>query len=197
MLNYLIVFLTVIAINIVPFLMPPTWLVLAFFYNNFVFDALLLAVIGAIASTCGRFILSYFGTFFRRFISKERKKDMDIVGRVAKQNPAKSFFVTLAYSLSPFPSNVYFLTVGLAKARAVPVFAGFFIGRLVSYYALIETSTIFFRSLDRLFSSKLLQIAVIDIAAVIFMLLFIMIDWSTMIEKRKLRFVPLKLSWRM
>ena len=193
MFNYIFVFLAVLVINVVPLFMPPTWLVLAFFYRNFVFDALLLALVGALASTTGRVVLSQIGTYSRRFINRERKRDMDIVGKIAKKNPLKSFFVTFLFSLSPFPSNVYFLTVGLAKARNIPIFTGFFVGRLISYYILIRSAQIIFNSIGDIFSSKLVQIAVIDVIGVIFMLLFIMVDWSLLLEKRKLKFVPLKM----
>ena len=196
MFDYLIVFLTVVVLNIVPLFMPPTWIVLAFFYNNFAFDVLALAVTGAVASTIGRFVLSHFGTYFRRFTNKERKKDMDIVGKIAKQNPVKSFFVTFLFSLSPFPSNVYFLTVGLTKARTIPVFLGFFIGRLISYYILIRAAQVFFNRLEDIFASKFLQVFVIDVIALVFMLLFLMVDWSLLLKKRKLKFVPLKLPHR-
>ncbi len=194
MFDYVIVFLTVVAINTVPLLMPPTWLVLGFFYNSLPFDVFLLALTGAVASTTGRAILSHLGTYSRRFINKERKRDMDIVGRIAKKNPIKSFFVTLLFSLSPFPSNVYFLTVGMAKARSIPIFAGFFVGRLISYYLLIRASQVIFNSIEEIFVGKILQIIIIDVAGVVFMLLFIMIDWSLLLKKRKLKFVPFKLG---
>ncbi|MEK6887751.1 MAG: hypothetical protein AABX14_02280, partial [Candidatus Aenigmatarchaeota archaeon] len=74
MIEYILAFFAVIIINVVPFFMPPTWLVLGFFYTNFTFDVALLAFVGAVASTCGRFILSHLGTYFRRFSGKERKK---------------------------------------------------------------------------------------------------------------------------
>ena len=195
MIDYLIVFLTVIVVNVVPFLMPPTWLVLAFFYNNFIFDAGLLALTGAVASTSGRAMLSYLGTYFRRFAGRERKRDMELVGRIARQHPIKSFLFTLLFSLSPFPSNVYFLGVGLAKARNAAIFAGFFIGRLISYYLLIRTAQIIFNSLGDIFASKLLQVIVIDLAGIAAMLLFLMVDWSLLVKKRKLKFVPLKMPW--
>src|SRR3990167_7193854 len=147
MIEYILAFFAVIIINVVPFLMPPTWLVLGFFYTNFTFDVTLLAVVGAIASTIGRFILSHLGTYSRRFAGNKSKKDMDIIGKIAKRHPVKSFFVTFLFSLSPFPS-------------------------------------------------KLLQVIVMDVAGIVFMLIFIMVDWSLLIQKRRLKLVPLKLPWK-
>src|SRR3989338_866290 len=196
MIEYILAFFAVIIINVVPFFMPPTWLVLGFFNTNFAFDAMLLAVVGAIASTIGRFILSYLGTYSRRFAGSERKKDMDVIGKIARKHSLKSFFVTLLFSLSPFPSNVYFITVGLARARIIPIFLGFFAGRLVSYYVLILTTRVIFDSINDIFSSKLLQVIVMDIAGIVFMLILIMVDWSLLIQKRRLKLVPFKLPWK-
>ncbi len=196
MLEYLIAFVTVIVLNVVPFLMPPTWLVLGFFYNTFPFDALALATIGAVCSTSGRVLLSHFSSYFRRFMHKERRKDMDLVGKKAKQHSGKSFLVTFLFSLSPFPSNVYFIGVGLARARHWPIFAGFFAGRLISYYLLIRAAQIIFSSIEEIFASRLAQVLVIDVAGIIFMLLFLMVDWSLLMEKRRLRIVPLELPFR-
>jgi membrane protein YqaA with SNARE-associated domain len=189
MINYLIMFLAVIGINVIPFLMPPTWLVLAFFYHNYAFNILLLAAVGAIASTLGRIILSYIGTFSRKAMNKKRQKDMDFVGTAARTHPVKSFFVTFLFSLSPFPSNVYFLGVGMAKARSAAVFAGFFIGRLISYYVMMLTSAIFFTKLEEIFASKLTQIIVIDAIGIIFMAIFLIIDWKTLIKEKRLKFI--------
>ena len=196
MLEYLVAFAIVVVLNVVPLLMPPTWLVLAFFYKNFMFDALLLALVGAVASTTGRAMLSYLGTYFRRFTNTERKRDMDIVGKAAKHHPIKSFLVTFLFSLSPFPSNVYFIGVGLAKARSVPIFTGFFTGRLISYYALIRAAQVLFNSIEEIIAGKLAQMLIIDAAGVIFMLIFLMIDWSLLMQKRRLKFVPLKMPWK-
>ena len=193
MIDYLTVFVTVVVINVVPFLMPPTWLVLGFFYKNFTFDPLTLALVGAVASTTGRFMLTYIGSFSRRFMGKQRKKDMDFIGRAAAVHPVKSFFVTLLMALSPFPSNVYFLGVGITKARRVAVFAGFFIGRLISYYVLIRVTGVFFTSISDMFADTLTQIIVIDAIGVVFMLLFIAVDWKTLIKERKLKFIPIRL----
>jgi len=193
MIDYLTIFATVIVVNVVPFLMPPTWLVLGFFYNSFTFDPLMLAIVGAIASTTGRFMLTYIGSFSRRFMGKQRKKDMDFVGLEAREHPVKSFFVTLLFSLSPFPSNVYFLGVGFARARSAAIFAGFFTGRLISYYVLIRVTGVFFASIGEIFADKLTQIIVIDAIGIVFMFVFLAVDWKTLINERKLKFIPIRL----
>ncbi len=193
MINYLTVFLAIVGINVVPFLMPPTWLVLAFFYHNYAFDILLLAVVGAIASTTGRAMLSYIGTFSRKAMNKRRRSDMDFVGAAAREHPVKSFLVTFVFSLSPFPSNVYFLGVGMAKARSAAIFTGFFLGRLISYYAMMLTSAFFFTRLEEIFADKLTQIIVIDLIGIVFMVIFMVVDWKTLVKEKRIKFIPLKL----
>jgi len=192
MFSYLVVFATVVTINVIPVLMPPTWIVLASLHHAFGYDAFLLALVGAIASTTGRFLLTYIGTFFRRFANTKRKKSMDALAGVVNRHPVKSFGVTFLYALSPLPSNIYFATLGIAKSRPISVMAGFFLGRLISYYTLIVTSQMLFMRLDKIIESRLLQIAVVDIFGIIVMLIVVMIDWNALIRKKKLKILPIK-----
>jgi hypothetical protein len=189
MIQYLIAFLTVVVINVVPMFMPPTWIVLTIFYNNGEFDPLLLAFVGAVASLTGRIMLTHMSIFSRRFISKARKKSLDTIKIIVDKNPVKSFFATLLFALSPFPSNVYFITLGLAKSRSVAVFAGFFIGRLISYYVLILTATIIFRQIRDIIAGTWEQLFFTNMAALVLMVLFVMIDWDAFIRKRKIKFI--------
>jgi hypothetical protein len=194
MYNYLIVFLTVVGINLVPLFMPPTWLVLALFYVNFPSSIIVLALLGASASTIGRFGLTYVGTFFRRFMGTKEQKNMDYLGVGIRTHPVKSFFITLVYALSPLPSNVYFITLGLSRVRAIPIFLGFFFGRLISYSVLLFVSREIFRHLARMFTETWIQVAIIDVVGVIFMIIFISMDWHALMTKGKLKFMPLRLK---
>ncbi len=193
MLNYIVVFFTVVVINVVPLLMPPTWIVLAFFREKFIFDPFFLALVGAAGSTIGRLLLTYLGTLSRRFIGRKRISNLDFIGKAVKKNPDKSFFVTFLFALSPFPSNVYFATLGLAKSRTVSVFAGFFTGRVISYYILILSAHIILQRFEDIFTGRLTQIVVIDAVAVISMIIFIMIDWESLVVRKRLKLIPLKI----
>jgi hypothetical protein len=190
MIMYGFAFLFVILINVIPAFMPPTWIILSIFYHGFPgYDPLLLALVGAIASSIGRYGLLHLSIFSRRFIGKPRKKSLDAVKKVVDKNPVKAFFVTFLFALSPIPSNIYFITLGLAKSTSKEVFAGFFCGRLVSYYVLIVTANMLFQKIEEVISGTFEQLFFVDMAALILMVLCIAIDWNALFTRKKLRFI--------
>ncbi len=189
MLMYAAVFVFVALINLVPAFMPPTWIVLAVIYHSYSIDPLLLAIIGAIASSLGRFGLTHMSIFSRRFLGAPRKRSLDIIKKAVDKNPIKSFFVTFLFALSPIPSNVYFITLGFAKSRSAPVFLGFFFGRLISYFVLISTANILFKTIESIVTNTWEQLFFVDMAALILMVICIAIDWNALISKKKLKFI--------
>lgn len=193
MLEYLFVFVSVIGLNLLPLFGPPTWMILALFYVNAPFDPFLLALVGAIASCIGRYLITYLGTYFERFFNKKRRADMHFVGRKIKGSPAKSFLATFGLSLSPISSSVYFIAVGLVEARTIPIFLGFFVGRLASYYVLILTAQAVFDSLAGIVADRFIQVVAMDGICLVFVVFFVMVDWRTVIEKRKLKFIPIRI----
>jgi hypothetical protein len=55
--EYLILGVLVFGVNIVPAFMPPTWIILAFFYLRYHLNLLPTVIIGAAAATLGRVVL--------------------------------------------------------------------------------------------------------------------------------------------
>ena len=80
-LSYIGIFVVLIGINAAPLLMPPTWIVLSSFYAlDPALDPIVLALVGATGATIGRFILKRISGLFRRFVGKEQKSNLDIIG---------------------------------------------------------------------------------------------------------------------
>ncbi|MBI5072923.1 hypothetical protein HZA99_03830 [Candidatus Woesearchaeota archaeon] len=195
MFDYPITFLIVFIENIIPAFMPPTWLILGVIYNlNPILDPLLLAFFGAIASTCGRFILAKLSIKFKyHFIDKKRAKKMKELGKLAKKNPVKAFLlVLLLSSVIPFPSNALFIIVGFSEAIILPIFLGFFIGRFLQYYIMIISTNFILTSIAGIFSFSAINIILFDIAALIILVIFTMIDWVEFLHTRKIKFIPFR-----
>jgi uncharacterized membrane protein YdjX (TVP38/TMEM64 family) len=141
MADYVFLALFVFIINVIPAFMPPTWFLLALArINDPSFDPLLLTIVGAVSSTAGRIVLTYYSSFFRRFFTKHMRVHAEDIRAFFDRRGRELFIGTLVYSLSPLPSNLVFIANGLTKVNYKPVFAGFFLGRLVSYFALIVLS---------------------------------------------------------
>jgi membrane protein YqaA with SNARE-associated domain len=122
-------------INLIPYFMPPTWAVVAFFLIAFSLPVWPLAIGCALASTAGRCGLYYASAKWgRRFLSAKRLNNVDALGRWLNGRPGwRGALDVLVYSLGPIPSNDLFIAAGLSGAKLWPVAVGFLPGRLVSY----------------------------------------------------------------
>jgi membrane protein DedA with SNARE-associated domain len=193
-LSYFGIFLILTGINSIPILMPPSWIVLSTFHvTEPKLNILALAIIGAAGSLLGRIILMQISTHFRVFFSKERISSLDYLHALFKGKRYGYFLASFLYSLSPLPSNVMFITYGIMKARSVGILAGFWIGRVVSYYIMISTSNIILKPFMELFSSHLTGILVTNAVGMLSVVVFTSINWLKLITVRKLELIKPKL----
>ena len=94
--------------------------------------------------------------------------------------------MSLAVALPPFPSNAYFLVVGVMRYQVVEVFAGFMLGRFLLYWLTVYLVRVFERSFSALFNSHLYTIVVIDLIAFASTVLLTLIDWNKLLEEKRL-----------
>lgn len=193
-LSYFGIFLILIAINAIPVLMPPSWIVLSTFHvAEPKLNIFILAITGATGSLLGRIILMQISTRFRVFISKEKVSNLDHLHTFFKGKKYGYFLSSFLYSLSPLPSNFMFITYGIMKAHSIGILTGFWIGRILSYYILVLTSNIILRPFMELFSSHLIGIIVTDVVGMLSVVIFTSINWHKLITMKKLEFIKPKL----
>jgi uncharacterized membrane protein YdjX (TVP38/TMEM64 family) len=184
MADYVQLALTVFAINVIPAFMPPTWVVLALAkVNDPSFDPLTLTLVGAFSSTLGRGALTLLSTFFRRFFSKELALHADKIREFFAKKGAQLFAGTFAYSLSPFPSNLIFIANGLTEVDWKPVFSGFFLGRLVSYFALIFFAGHIFGLLNSYFNNGQYVTYLFDALGILAAFSVLFVHWEKYLGK--------------
>jgi uncharacterized membrane protein YdjX (TVP38/TMEM64 family) len=195
--GYLGAFILVLGLNVVPFFMPPTWIVLStlFFLFPQQFDPILLALVGAFASTFGRVILNRIGAASRRLMSENRKKSMDRAGQALRAKNYGGFVLTFLYALSPLPSNAYFLIMGTMKCHFFTIFLGFWLGRFISYAVTVEVTKVAFSSLSGVLASQIQAVVLVDVLAILATIVFAFIDWEKLIRERRIAFIKPKLKW--
>ena len=194
--SYLGIFLLLIGINAAPILMPPTWIVLSsFFALDSSLDPLLLALVGATGATIGRLILKNLSSFFRRFVGKEQKSNLDTIGNFLNRKKFGYVLTSFLFAATPLPSNMLFVAYGMMKAKSIGLYFGFWVGRLLSYYILITISSVVLTPFLELFEDKIIGILVADIVGVGVVVVFTCINWQALLLERKLQFVRPKL-WK-
>lgn len=195
--SYAGIFAILVALNAAPLLMPPTWIVLASFYAaDPTYDILLLSLVGSSGATLGRFILQRYSHLFRRFAGPQRRAGLDTINKRLSGRwygyPVTSFL----FAATPLPSNMLFVAYGLMGARNIGIYAGFWCGRVVSYYIMISISRVVLVPFLQLFQDRYVGILVADAAGVGVVVLFACIDWELLLSRRKLRFIRPRV-WRL
>lgn len=131
---YFLLALLVFQVNIIPFFMPPTWIVLAFFHNYFELSLIPTVIIGASMATAGRIVLALTARrFFSHRLPNRSKQNLALVAKFIRQKRHFSIALMFFYAFLPIPSNQAFIALGLAKADLRLFALAFFIGRLISY----------------------------------------------------------------
>jgi len=194
--SYFGIFLLLIGINAAPILMPPTWIVLSsFFALDSSLDPLLLALVGATGATIGRLILKNLSGFFRRFVGKEQKSNLDAIGNFLNRKKFGYVLTSFLFAATPLPSNMLFVAYGMMRAKSIGLYFGFWVGRLLSYYIMITISSVVLTPFLELFEDKIIGILVADIVGIGVVVIFTCISWQTLLLERKLQFVRPKL-WK-
>ena len=194
--SYFGIFLLLIGINAAPILMPPTWIVLSsFFALDSSLDPLLLALVGATGATIGRLILKNLSSFFRRFVGKEQKSNLDTIGNFLNRKKFGYILTSFLFAATPLPSNMLFVAYGMMRAKSIGLYFGFWAGRLLSYYIMITISSVVLTPFLELFEDKIIGILVADIVGIGVVVIFTCINWKTLLLERKLQFVRPKL-WK-
>ena len=194
--SYFGIFLLLIGINAAPILMPPTWIVLSsFFALDSSLDPLLLALVGATGATIGRLILKNLSGFFRRFVGKEQKSNLDAIGNFLNRKKFGYVLTSFLFAATPLPSNMLFVAYGMMRAKSIGLYFGFWVGRLLSYYIMITISSVVLTPFLELFEDKIIGILVADIVGIGVVVIFTCINWQTLLLERKLQFVRPKL-WK-
>jgi len=194
--SYFGIFLLLIGINAAPILMPPTWIVLSsFFALDSSLDPLLLALVCATGATIGRLILKNLSGFFRRFVGKEQKSNLDAIGNFLNRKKFGYVLTSFLFAATPLPSNMLFVAYGMMRAKSIGLYFGFWVGRLLSYYIMITISSVVLTPFLELFEDKIIGILVADIVGIGVVVIFTCINWQTLLLERKLQFVRPKL-WK-
>ncbi len=194
--SYLGIFLLLVGINAAPLLMPPSWIVLSsFLVLDESLDPIILALVGATGATLGRFILKRISHLFRRFVGKEQKSNLDIIGGFLNRRKYGYVLTSFLFAATPLPSNMLFVTYGLMRAKSIGLYIGFWLGRVFSYYIMLSISEVVLVPFLQLFEDKYTGILIADGIGIGFVVFFASIDWGLLIKQRKFKLVKPKL-WR-
>jgi membrane protein YqaA with SNARE-associated domain len=186
---YLIFFLVVIFVNILPAFAPPTWTFIVFFLNYFDLNIYLVIIIAVIAATIGRYILySYSEWLAGKVFNDWGKENLKFLGESLGKTPKRNFLFVLIYSMTPLSTTALFVAGGLAKVNRVIILTGFALGRMVSYSFLAFTSKVLIDNFGDIFKgSTSIEKIITSALGLIVLLFFIFLDWKELVQNHKIK----------
>jgi len=188
-LKYVYVFLASVAVDIVPFPLPPAFVMMVFLQIYFKLDVWVVICVGVAGSILGRYILTlYIPKVAHRLFKPSKNEDVQFLGKKLKEKGWKSQLAILTYSLLPLPTTPLFIAGGMANMKPRLIIPAFFVGKFIS-----DSIAVFMGKyaaensvglLEGVFSWKSL-LGLIFGLTLIFGLLFI--DWRSWLKEKKFR----------
>jgi membrane protein YqaA with SNARE-associated domain len=155
-------------------------------------DPIFLSIVGASAAIGGRLVLFQFSSFGRKFINETRKSSLDRLKKYLEKTKYGYFLGTMIFALTPLPSNMLFISYGIMKAKSIGIITGFWIGRFIVYFMMINLSKYLYKSFSELFKNDITLTILVDIAGIAMTLLVIFVNWDILISQHKLVFIKPK-----
>ena len=149
-----------------------------------------LVLIGTVGATCGRVILARSAHLILRqkFLSNKARENIDSIKTHVERHRGLTITLFLFYAFSPLPTNYIFISYGLTNMPLRYLVIPFFFGRLVSYSALVFSTTwIIDRYAADLTSSVVSGYFILSqILAIFAVYLFTKINWRALFGQKKL-----------
>ena len=187
--RYLLLFLIVFGVNLLPAFGPPTWTLLVFARLTWHLDPVAIVLIGAVAAMSGRFVLATGTRHFRGRLSEKRRANLMAADDLLFAKKGRAWAVLAVFVVSPLPSAQLFVAAGLLDVALVPLTLAFFVGRLASYSFYVAVATLAERQLGGVLRNVLgspwsiaLQVLLLAAAAAL-----PFIDWSRVRDRVRRR----------
>jgi membrane protein YqaA with SNARE-associated domain len=187
---YLAVFLSALAVDLIPVMAPPAWTLMVFFLVKFHLNPWVVLVVGVSGSTLGRYIFSlYVPKIADQLIKRRKREELEFMGKKLSQKLWQSWLFVFIYTLTPLSTSALFTAAALAKVKAGRTVPPFFFGKFVSDAVMILTGRYAFLNLTGImhgtFSAKGILIIVV---ALVVTGGFLFVDWRGLLDKKQFRF---------
>jgi membrane protein YqaA with SNARE-associated domain len=186
---YLVVFLSALAVDLIPILAPPAWTMMVFLMMKFDLDPWGVLLVGVPGSTLGRYIYSlYVVKLSDQFLKRHKREDLEFLGKKLNQKFWACWLFVFLYTLTPLSTTALFTAAGLARVNPVRTLPPFFCGKFCSDAAMIFAGRYAAATLRDVlsgaFSLKGILLMVFGLV-IIGGLLFV--DWRSWLQRKRFR----------
>lgn len=189
MLYYVLVFISSLLVDLIPFIGPPAWSVMVFFQIKFNLNIWLVLVVGVMGSALGRYLMTlYIPKLTSKVINEKKDAELKFLGEKLSGEKWKIPLIVFIYTLIPIPTTPLFTAIAMAKIKPMVVIPPFFVGKFISDMVMVylgryaaENTIDIMHGFISWKTITGLVLGLILICAVLF------IDWYTLVQKKKLK----------
>ena len=187
---YGVVFLSALAVDVIPLIAPPAWTVAVFLLIKFHLNPLIVLLLCTSGSTLGRYLMSlYIARFAGLFIKRHKKDELEFLGKKLSQSLWQSWLFVFIYSVTPLSTTVLFTAAGVAKVKPSHTVPPFFCGKLLSDAIMIFTGLYAANNLKDLVHGSYSPKAIVTLALGFVVIAgFLFLDWRTLLQRKKFKF---------
>lgn len=188
--HYLIVFIASVAVDTVPVLGPPAWVIMVIMQVKFDLNAWGVLAACVFGTTLGRYFqLLYLPRMAGWLLKRYKTEDLKFLGKKLGQSTLRCWGLVLLHAVTPLPTTALFAAAALGKVPPYKVLVPFFAAKAVSDGIILATGMYAAHNADRLlhslFSIKALISTLIGIGLIV---LFLSIDWHRLLRTGTLAF---------
>jgi len=189
MLIYLFVFLASLAVDIIPLIGPPAWMVMVFFQLRFGLNIWIVLITRVIGSAAGRYLYSgYIHLLSKRFIKPEKHEDLQFIGGKLANNSWRVQLFVFIYTLLPLPSTPLFTAAGSSGINTLRLIPAFIAGKFISDAVMVFTGDYVANNVNGIIHGLLTWKAMGGILlGLLLICLFLFTDWRQLLQKKKFR----------
>jgi membrane protein YqaA with SNARE-associated domain len=137
---YGVVFLSAIAVDVIPLIAPSAWMVALFLLVKFHLHPWIVVPLCASGSTLGRYLMSlYIPRFAGLFIKRHKTDELAFLGKKLSESLWQSWLFVFIYSVTPLSTTALFAAAGVGKVKpshtVPPYFCGKFLSNAVMIFA--------------------------------------------------------------
>jgi membrane protein YqaA with SNARE-associated domain len=188
-LEYLLVFISAMLVDISPLPLPPAFTVMIFLQIYFHLPIWPVIIIGVGGSVLGRYILTlYISGVSSKIFKQSKNEDVQFLGDKMKNKLWKSQLFILFYTLMPLPSTPLFIAAGMAKMKPFYIIPAFLIGKFSSDSVAVFMGNYATENMNNLLNGLLSWKSAIGLMIgllLLFALLFI--NWRSLIVEKKFK----------
>lgn len=188
--DYILLFLIVIGVNLLPAFGPPTWTILVLYTLNTDMPTTPVVLTGAAAAALGRYLLAHVFRLIGSRLPSRNRENLEDARHAIEQSRGKSLVALALFVISPLPSAQLFEAAGLMRVRLLPFTAAFFAGRVGAYFIYAGSAAkIRETSVGEAFRSALSSPLAIGLQLVLIAMLVALarLDWSRWLSRRERR----------